>query len=272
MIVPPASSDAERMRVMPELATARQAGAVDEAHAGSHSSIRVSQSIGARWSVSRYVDQRAGAQLARELDVTRNESHGGVIASRLRASAKNPKTSSGVPVRRCSRRRVWCPNTVRSTYRRAHGDHCGGPGRGRGGAVGRPRAGRARLHGHRLREALGARRQGAQLPGAGLGDRRPRSGCRPSTASASSRASTATCRTRWPGSRPARAARSTACAAPIASSSPRPAARPSCSRPRTSRRRCPTSRCWRGSRTRRPPRSASRPATSRSSSTGCWRC
>jgi hypothetical protein len=34
-------------------------------------------------------------------------SHGGVIASRLPASAKKPKISPGGPGSRCSRRRVW---------------------------------------------------------------------------------------------------------------------------------------------------------------------
>ena len=37
----------------------------------------------------------------------RKPSHGGVIASRLPASAKKGKTSSGVPGSRCSWRRVW---------------------------------------------------------------------------------------------------------------------------------------------------------------------
>src|SRR5215217_2623407 len=42
-----------------------------------------------------------------------NCSHGGVIASRLPASAKNAKTSPGGPGSACSRVSVWWPNTPR---------------------------------------------------------------------------------------------------------------------------------------------------------------
>ena len=70
---------------------------------GSHSSIRVSQRIGSRCRVRRYsISVPARISIGRGV-TTWNASHGGVIASRLPASAKNGKTSSGVPSRRCSR-------------------------------------------------------------------------------------------------------------------------------------------------------------------------
>ena len=48
--------------------------------------------------------------------MTRKRSSGGVIASRLRASAKNAKTSSGVPGSRCSRRSVCTLQAHTSGY------------------------------------------------------------------------------------------------------------------------------------------------------------
>ena len=73
---------------------------------GTHSSIRVSQLIGSRCSVSRYsISAPTRISIGRGV-TTSNPSHGGVIASRLPASAKNGKTSSGVPASRCSRRSV----------------------------------------------------------------------------------------------------------------------------------------------------------------------
>jgi hypothetical protein len=73
---------------------------------GSHSSIRVSQLIGSPRILSRY-SMSAPTRISIGPGVTiSNFSEGGVIASRLPASAKKGKTSSGVPGRRCSRLRV----------------------------------------------------------------------------------------------------------------------------------------------------------------------
>src|SRR4051794_11731914 len=71
---------------------------------GSHSWIDVSQPTGSPRSVSRYW-MSAPTRMGMSPGVTTSKrSSGGVMASRLRASAKNGKTSSGVPGRTCSRR------------------------------------------------------------------------------------------------------------------------------------------------------------------------
>ena len=53
------------------------------------------------------LEQRPGCTSIGPGVTTRKRSSGGVIASRLRASAKNGKTSSGGPSSRCSRCRTW---------------------------------------------------------------------------------------------------------------------------------------------------------------------
>ena len=73
---------------------------------GSHSSIRVSHAIGSRCSTSRYSISAPGRISIGRGVTTSKRSHGGVIASRLPASAKNGNTSAGEPGSRCSRRRT----------------------------------------------------------------------------------------------------------------------------------------------------------------------
>ena len=120
--------------------------------------------------------------------------------------------------------------------------------------------------GDRLREARGAGRQGALVSDAGRATR-------PSTASASSRPSTGTCRTRWRESRPATGARATTWSAPtrilIARADGRERAARAGARARDAvgPARAGELRARRGDAARR-----ARPSTSRGCSSGCSRC
>ena len=104
---PAAGAGRELVRVVPERVRPGELG-VDEALAR-HPLLDPGQPrrAAARAASAGTRSARPGASRSARGVSTRKPSHGGVIASRLRASAKNGKTSSGVPGSRCSRRSTW---------------------------------------------------------------------------------------------------------------------------------------------------------------------